>query len=169
MEPRNEKPITIRINKKNVPVSKEIKGAWYEMINRNRYFARKTYSCGQPDFRVCCGDCPLCPWYRQGIVWNFGEERIGDGADIDSMSGTYAPVDNSPGPAELAESRDTVERVLKYARSVCEDGDLILAMRMEGLSSHEIAKRLDTPQKTMYRRIRKLMAAVGQYYIMYFM
>ena len=58
---------------------------------------------------------------------------------------------------------------MKYARLVCEDGDLILAMRMEGLSSHEIAKRLDTPQKTMYRRIRKLMAAVGQYYIMNFM
>ena len=79
--------------------------------------------------------------------------------------GEHLAVDSEPGPAEIAEQTDTIERMLAQARLICEDGDLILTMCMEKLSSYEIGNRLGISQTKAYRRIQKLMNELRGYYI----
>jgi DNA-directed RNA polymerase specialized sigma24 family protein len=160
---------TITINDRKIINSKEQQRALYKMINDNRREAQRTHSCGQSDYRRCCGDCPLCPWYRPGILITLEEERMGNGYDKENTHGKYLPTDITPGPSEVYEQKDTVERILKYAREVCPDGDLILTMRMENLSTYEIAERLEIPQKTAYRHLKKVVEECGKYYLEHFM
>ena len=94
---------------------------------------------------------------------------MGNGYEKNNTHGKHLPADIIPSPSEVYEQKDTVERILKYAREVCPDGDLILTMRMENLSTYEIAERLGIPQKTIYRRLKKVVEACGKYYIEHFM
>ena len=79
--------------------------------------------------------------------------------------GEYLGADPAPGPEEIVEQADTVERMLAHARRICEDGDLILKMCMDQLSSYEIGRQLGIPQKTAYRRIQKLKSELHKYYV----
>ncbi len=167
MKSQSNNAITLKINGQKVQINNEIKGAWFKMINNTRNTARSTHSCGQSDYRLCCGDCPLCPWKVSGIIMSFSNTHFN--GDTETIPGGFVLADAAPGPDEIAESDDTVERILKYARTVCEDGDLILTMRMEGLPGKEIASRLAVPKRTMERRIKKLMAEIRDYYINFFM
>ena len=145
-----EKKITIRINGIKIEITEEIKRSWYKMINDTRHEAQRNGTCGQADYRRCSGDCALCPRQLTGNFVSYEE--------------AFTTADPAPGPAETAEQADTLERMLAQARSLCEDGDLILTMCMEKLSSHEIGSRLGIPQKTAYHRIRRLLKELRDYY-----
>lgn len=164
-----ESKITITLNGEEIGISKEMKGAWYKMINDVRRLAYKTCSCSQTDFRQCCGDCQLCHWSRPGILVPLHEDLDGFGYDGNVLRTKLTPANDEPGPADIVESADTVERLLKHARSVCKDGNLILAMTAEKLSSYEIAHRLGLSQTAICHRLKKIRAAVKAYYIENFM
>ena len=164
MDPRESK-ITITINGEEIEISKEMKGAWYKMINDTRNEARKNGTCGQTTYWCCNGDCAACPWHFSGIFVSYEETFMTDAPEHSVAYGEHLAVDPAPGPAEFAEHMDTIERMLAQARLICEDGDLILTMCMEKLSSYEIGNRLGIPQKTAYRRMRKLLKELREYYI----
>ncbi len=166
--PKN-KVIIIHIEGNEVQINNEIKGAWYKMINDTRNLARRNHTCGQANYRLCCGDCPLCPWQLQGNILSINESPLGNCTEMDILPGESIPADTAPGPAEIVETSDTIQRILKYASSICEDGDLILAMCIEGLPSQKIAIRMGIPRRTMDYRIKKIQKEVRKYYIEFFM
>ncbi len=170
---------TITINGIKVEVNEEIKRSWYKMINDTRNEARKNATCGQESYWRCGGDCAICPWQISGKIVSYEEAFMtngpvhgvayGEHLDADRMrgaaNGEHLGPDPAPDPAEIAEQADTVERMLAHARRTCEDGDLILKMCMDQLSSYEIGRQLGIPQKTAYRRVKKLMTELREYYI----
>ena len=160
-----EKKITIKINGIEIEITGEMKRSWYKMINDTRNEARKNGTCGQTNYWRCNGDCAICPWHFSGIFVSYEETFMTDDPEHSVAYGEHLAVDPTPGPAEIAEHTDTIERMLAQARLICEDGDLILTMCMEKLTSYEIGSRLGIPQKTANRRIRKLLKELRDYYV----
>lgn len=160
----------IRIGDETVVIDGEVKKAWDKAINNTRNQARKMSACGQPDFRCCCGDCPLCPWYRDHV--NISMDKKGtdwlDRQTADPGNRPYAPVQEKNDPADLVGEQDAIETIMKQAQKACEDGAQILRLMMEDYSSYEIAKEIGIPQRTAYRRIQKLRMSLASYYRRYF-
>ena len=160
-----EKKNRIKIDGTEIEVTVEMKKSWYKMINDTRNEARKKGTCGQTSYWRCNGDCAICPWHFSGIFVSYEETFMTDEPERGVAYGEHLAADHAPGPAEIAEQTDTVERMLAQARLICEDGDLILKMCMEKLSSYEIGNRLGISQTKAYRRIQKLMNELRGYYI----
>jgi len=170
MKTPNGKFIKITINGQEIEIDDQIKGAWYKMINDVRRSAHNTNSCGQSDYRRCCGDCLICPWHCCGIFVSIEDDfRNNDYSSQNGKSTEYMPIEYVNGPEEQIVYEDMLAHILRYAGKVCENGDLILTMHMEKLSTSEIAKRLNIPQRTAYDRLRKVLIKVQSYYLKYFL
>jgi DNA-directed RNA polymerase specialized sigma24 family protein len=155
---------TIKIDGIEIEITGEMKRSWYKMINDTRNEARKNGTCGQTSYWRCDGDCAICPWHFSGIFVSYEETFMTDEPDHSVAYGEHLAADTEPGPAEIAEYSDTIERMLAQARLICEDGDQILTMCMAKRTSYEIGNRLGIPQKTAHRRIRKLQNELREYY-----
>ena len=163
----------IRIGDETVALDGEVKKTWDKAINNARNYARKTNACGQPDFRCCCGDCPLCPWYRNyrdsiNISMDDKDPEWINRLSSNPGKRSYMPAQEINDPADLIGERDAIDAVMKQAQRSCEDGAQILQLMMENCSSYEIAKEIGIPQRTAYRRIQKLRMSLANYYRRHF-
>ena len=145
----------ITIDGKTVPVTDEQKKAWYEMANAARKYARRFGTCGQPDFRKCCGDCTLCAFQREGaFIYSDDRQRFADGFS----EGKLAPMAPAPTPEEQVENADMWRWLYEEADTIVKCGRDILSLRLEeGLSERKIGERLDIPWPTVHSRLNTLL------------
>ena len=160
--------ITINFNGTDVEINESMKRAWYKMINDTRRYAKKKQMCAQKNYMHCCGDCALCPWIVASPVEIHEAGFAGKLNSPDTLFNLEDLVDENPGPEELVEYADMLDHLFEHARSICKDGDLILTMIIEKLSTHEIARRLGITQSTAYYRINKVLNSVRRYYLEHF-
>ncbi len=157
----NEFPRYAIIDGKKVPLTLEQQKAWYEMVNKARRYARNYGTCGQPDFRKCCGDCALCPYDREGaFIYADDLNRYGDGFAF----GVYAPAHPEETPDRKVEDEDKWAWLYREADKTAKDGQIILRLYMEdGLSARQIAKQTGIAKSTVMDRLNKLLAFIREH------
>lgn len=151
----------VLIDGQKVPLTPEQRKAWLTMINDVRRQARKAGTCGQPDFRKCCGDCGLCPWQTEGLfVYMDDRDRYVDGF----AAGSLAPANPQMPIDREYEEKDMWERLYSAADDLVQRGEEILRMAMEeGLSSHEISRRTGIAKSTVVDRMNKLLGFIREH------
>ncbi len=154
----NEFPRYAMIDGKKVPLTQEQQKAWYEMVNKTRRYARNYRTCGQPDFRKCCGDCALCPYDREGaFIYADDRDRYADGFAY----GRYAPASPQETPEEKAENNDKWVWLYREAEKTVICGKNILQLYLEdGLSARQIANHTGIAKSTVVDRLNKLLAFI---------
>ena len=149
------------INGEKVPVTYAQRKGWYEMVNNTRRYARTFKTCGQADFRKCCGDCGLCAYKREGLLismddpYQFGKEHSCGGSPPDASSLTAE---------EEVLKQETREWLYQEAEKIVTRGGEILYLKIEiGLSAHQISMETGIAKTTVVGRIRKLIRFIREH------
>ena len=158
-----QKECYITINQEKITVTKEIHAVWEHTKDKVFYQARKEGTCGKNNYATCSGDCGLCRWSKEGQKISLDDEKYHFHCEENGPKRDYSPVEKVPTPADIAEEKDMVERILEQAKQVCPSGDIILSMYAEGYSTYEISEETGIPQKTVYRKIQKLKSCLAQF------
>ena len=178
MNTQENKGYYIRIDDQDITVSKEIRDAWNKPKDKTWYEARKIGACRCPSFRICTGDCGTCKWNTQGKVISYDDERYHDlfvnGCTARSLkpveeipdpseivngctARSLKPVEEIPDPSEIIAEEDRFSRILRQADLLCECGSIIFQLHYKRYSTHEISAETGIPQKTVYRRLQKIL------------
>ena len=124
--------------------------AWNHFKSHVRAAARRTYSCGQPDFRKCKADCGCCPWQQNGILLHydaFDEKGLG------YLMHGYG----CPSPEDLLSQRERMQQLYMFLDAVVDKGSEILRLRMlEDKTFDEIARLTGLKLTTVRYRLQKL-------------
>lgn len=143
----------IMVDGQRVYLSQSQQKAWDKLINDTRNDARRTKSCMQPDYRLCIGDCGLCAWRGEGILVSVDDENFEDSlchAERASLS--------IESPENQLLEKDTMARLLTYAREAYPGGDRILELALSfGYSSQEISDITGIPYQTANRRLKMML------------
>lgn len=151
----------VNIDGKSVPLTNDQRKAWNKMATAARKYAQRFGTCGQPDYRKCCGDCALCAFQRAGaFIYADDRERYVDGF----AEGPLAPADTAPTPEDSVADKDAWEWLYREADCLVKCGRDILFLHMEeGLSERKIGDRLDIPWPTVHSRLNKLLAFIREH------
>ena len=149
------------VDGKRIPLTPEQRRAWNEMVNRNRRYARNFGTCGQADYRRCCGDCGTCPYKTEGaFIYADDRERYADGF----ASGKLAPANPGKSVEQFVEDSDTWSWLYREAdRTVRRGRDILCLYFEEGLSAHQIADRTGIAKSTVVDRLNKLLAFIREH------
>ena len=157
MNTQENKGYYIRIDDQDITVSKEIRDAWNKPKDKTWYEARKIGACRCPSFRICTGDCGTCKWNTQGKVISYDDERYHDLFVNGCTARSLKPVEEIPDPSEIIADEDRFSRILRQADRLCECGSIIFQLHYRKYSTHEISAETGIPQKTVYRRLQKIL------------
>lgn len=151
----------VTVGGKAVALTEDQRKAWNKMINDTRRYARSFGTCGQPDYRKCCGDCAQCAFQRLGA---FISTDVCDKYSDGFAEGPLAPFDPSPTPEDSVVSKDTWEWLYTQADKLAARGKDILSLHLEeGLSERKIGERLGIPWPTVHSRLNKLLAFIHEH------
>lgn len=154
MENQNKKSRYVIIGGERVFLNPAQQKAWDKFINDARNKARRNGTCGQPNYRLCFGDCACCPYQIAGRMVSMDDKRYGDGFS----NGSFAPAQKAIDPDQIVILSMTVESIMREAARRERNGDLILRLRFEeGLSTYKIAERLEMRQTTVNDALNRLL------------
>lgn len=154
MENQNKKSRYVIIGGERVFLNPAQQKAWDKFINDARNKARRNGTCGQPNYRLCFGDCACCPYQIAGRMVSMDDERYGDGFS----TGPFASAQKAIDPDQIVILSMTVEAIMREATHRERNGDLILRLRFEeGLSTYKIAERLEMCQTTVNDALNRLL------------
>ena len=77
MEDQNKAQRYVIVEGQKVYLSAEQQKIWDKFINDARNEARRTGSCGQPDYHLCDGDCIACRWHHEGKITSLQDQNHG--------------------------------------------------------------------------------------------
>ena len=149
------------VDGRKIPLTREQQKAWFEMINRNRYYARNFGLCAQPDYRRCGGDCCLCSCQQEGaLIYTDDRDRYGDGF----ASGKYAPAIPPVSVEKQVSDADAWAWLYREADKTARQGGDILRLYLEdGLSAHQIASRTGIAKSTVVDRLNRLLTFIREH------
>lgn len=141
-----------RATGEKIPVSKEVRDAYYGEAARIRMKEQAHGRCVCPQSKVwvCDGDCLTCEYRRSG-----------DLASLDVPIGEDTLLDMVPSEAPAIEGiiadRDLLDCLFARLRELDPDADTIIAMWMDDdkVSDRTITKALGRPQRTFADQMRK--------------
>ena len=148
----------IKVGNQKVEVSDEVIKFQDRMINRTYHEARKIRACSCPSYRQCRGECAACRWQTEGAFISYDNESVGSCISSARDAYLFNPAANPRDPFEIVAERELFENACRRAGEICEKGDVILRMNYEKYSTHEIADAIGVPQKTVYRRLQRILA-----------
>ena len=150
----------VPINGQKVHLTPEEQRAYDQMINHERYRARKNKSCSQPDYHKCRGDCAVCPYHVYGTTVSVDDETYDDG----NARRNKTPLLTSPAPDESISAKDSCRRIYRKADELYKNGARILYMKtVEGRSTYEISEELGMPQTTVNKYVNRLLAYLREH------
>ena len=138
-------------------MSAEQKKEWARMISRTRNRAHKEGSCGQPDYRKCCGDCEICSWRIQGNVYSLDDINFTGKNGVESLDAykELAPVAN---PEDDYAREDTISRIYTIADRIFPNGSgLLRGTYEEGKTLRVIAAEQNLLNQTALYRLQTLL------------
>ena len=147
-----------RTTGEKIPVSKEVRDAYYGEADRIRMMEQAHGRCVCPQSKVwaCDGDCLICAYRRSGDLASL-DVPIGE-------DGEETLLDTVPSEAPAIESiiadRDLLDRLFARLRELDPDADAIIAMWMDddSVSDRTIAKALGQPPRTFAAQMKKYRA-----------
>ena len=148
----------IKVGKQKVEVSDEVIKFQDKMNNRTYHEARKIRACSCPSYRQCRGECAECRWRTEGAFASYDDESVGSCISSARDAYLFNPAANPRDPFEIVAEQELFENAYRRAGKICEKGDVILRMNYEKYSTHEIADAIGVPQKTVYRRLQRILA-----------
>ena len=129
-----------RTTGEKIPVSKEIRDAYYGEAARIRMKEQAHGRCVCPQSKVwaCDGDCLICEYRRSGDLASL-DVPIGEDGEDTLMD------------------RDLLDRLFARLRELDPDADTIITMWMDddNVSDRAIAKALGRPQRTFADQMKK--------------
>lgn len=144
-----------RITKSKIPVSKEVRNAYYREAARIRMRAQAHGQCVCPQSEVwtCDGDCLVCEHRRSGDMASLDIPIGEDGEDtlLDMVP------DETPSIESVVADRDLLDRLFARLRELDPDADTIIGMWQADwkASDRAIAEALGRPQRTFADQMRK--------------
>ena len=157
-----------RATGEKIPVSKEIRDAYYREAARIRMKeqAHGRCVCSQKDVWACNGDCLVCEHHRSGDMASLDIPVGEDGEDtlLDMVP------DETPSIESVVADRDLLDRLFARLRELDPDADAIIAMWQADwndkpvseligeTAAHRdraIAEALGRPQRTFADQIKK--------------
>lgn len=144
-----------RATGEKIPVSKEIRDAYYREAARIRMKeqAHGRCVCSQKDVWACNGDCLVCEHHRSGDMASLDIPVGEDGEDtlLDMVP------DETPSIESVVADRDLLDRLFARLRELDPDADAIIAMWQAdwNVSDRAIAEALGRPQHTFADQMKK--------------
>lgn len=144
-----------RSTKTKIPVSKEVRDAYYGEAARIRMKAQAHGQCVCPQSKVwvCDGDCLVCEYRRSGDMDSLDIPVGEDGEDtmLDMIQ------DETPSIEGVVADRDLLDRLFARLRELDPDADAIIAMWQAdwNVSDRAIAEALCRPQRTFADQMKK--------------
>ena len=144
-----------RSTKTKIPVSKEVRDAYYGEAARIRMKAQAHGQCVCPQSKVwvCDGDCLVCEYRRSGDMASLDIPVGEDGEDtmLDMIQ------DETPSIEGVVADRDLLDRLFARLRELDPDADAIIAMWQAdwNVSDRTIAEALCRPQRTFADQMKK--------------
>lgn len=144
-----------RSTKTKIPVSKEVRDAYYREAARIRMKeqAHGRCVCSQKDVWACDGDCLVCEHYRSGDIASLDIPVGEDGEDtlLDMMP------DETPSIKSVIADRDLLDRLFARLRELDPDADTIIGMWQADwkVSDRAIAEALGRPQRTFADQMKR--------------
>ncbi len=151
----NQPFIYDRKTKTKIPVSREVRDAYYREAARIRMKEQDHGRCVCPQSKVwaCDGDCLTCEYHRSGDLASLDVPIGEDGEDT--------LLDMVPSEAPSIESviadRDLLNRLFARLRELDPEADTIIAMWQDNykVSDRAIAEALGRPQRTFADQMKK--------------
>ncbi len=152
---KHEPFIYIRATGEKIPVSKEVRDAYYREAARIRMKEQDHGRCVCPQSKIwaCDGDCLTCEYHRSGDLASL-DVPIGEDSENNLL-------DMGPSEATSIESviadRDLLNRLFARLRELDPDADTIIAMWQDNykVSDRAIAEALGRPQRTFADQMKK--------------
>ena len=144
-----------RSTKTKIPVSKEVRDAYYREAARIRMKeqAHGRCVCSQKDVWACDGDCLVCEHHRSGDIASLDIPVGEDGEDtlLDMMP------DETPSIESVIADRDLLDRLFARLRELDPDADTIIGMWQADwkVSDRAIAEALGRPQRTFADQMKR--------------
>lgn len=144
-----------RATGEKIPVSKEIRDAYYREAARIRMKAQAHGQCVCPQSEVwaCDGDCLACEHRRSGDMASLDIPIGEDGEDtmLDMVP------DVAPSIESVVADRDLLDRLFARLRELDPDADTIIGMWLDNdkVSDRAIAEALGRPQRTFADQMKK--------------
>ena len=144
-----------RSTKTKIPVSKEVRDAYYREAARIRMKeqAHGRCVCSQKDVWACDGDCLVCEHHRSGDIASLDIPVGEDGEDtlLDMMP------DETPSIKSVIADRDLLDRLFARLRELDPDADTIIGMWQADwkVSDRAIAEALGRPQRTFADQMKR--------------
>ena len=144
-----------RTTGEKIPVSKEVRDAYYGEAARIRMKEQAHGRCVCPQSKVwaCDGDCLICEYRRSGNLASLDVPIGKEGEDtLMDMVPSEAPAIES-----IIADRDLLDRLFARLRELDPDADTIITMWMDddNVSDRAIAKALGRPQRTFADQMKK--------------
>ncbi len=151
----NQPFIYDRETKTKIPVSREVRDAYYGEAARIRMKEQAHGRCVCPQRKVwaCDGDCLTCEYHRSGDLASL-DVPIGKAGE-DTLQ-DFVPSE-APSIESVIADRDLLDRLFARLRELDPDADTIIAMWMDddNVSDRAIAKALGRPQRTFADQMKK--------------
>ena len=144
-----------RITKTKIPVSKEVRDAYYREAARIRMKAQAHGQCVCPQSEVwaCDGDCLVCEHHRSGDMASLDIPIGEDGEDtmLDMVP------NEAPSIESVVSDRDLLDRLVARLRELDPEADTIIGMWQADwkVSDRAIAEALGRPQRTFADQMKR--------------
>ncbi len=151
----NQPFIYDRKTKTKLPVSREVRDAYYGEAARIRMKEQAHGRCVCPQSKVwaCDGDCLTCEYHRSGGLVSLDVPISEDGEDtLQDLVPSETPSIES-----VIADRDLLNRLFARLRELDPDADTIIAMWQDNykVSDRAIAEALGRPQRTFADQMKK--------------
>lgn len=151
---RGTEDMCIAIDGKSAFVNDLQAKVWFQYQTRVRREARKTHSCGQPDYRKCKADCNLCRWQQNGILLHYD-------AFSEKWLSTQMHESCFPSAENMYCWNELLQEIYAFSDTVVDKGSELLCLRMvECKTIEEIACMTGLPYTTVRYRLEKLTAVL---------
>lgn len=153
---KNQQPfIYIRSTGEKVPVTKEVRDAYYGEAARIRMKEQAHGRCVCPQSKVwaCDGDCLTCEYHRTGDLASL-DLPIGENEESTLMDTVPS---EAPSIESIIEDRDLLDRLFARLRELDPDANIIISMWRENwkVSDRAIAEALGRPQRTFADQMKR--------------
>lgn len=147
--------IYIRSTGEKVPVTKEVRDAYYGEAARIRMKEQSHGRCVCPQSKVwtCDGDCLTCEYHRTGDLASL-DLPIGENEESTLMDTVPS---EAPSIESIIEDRDLLDRLFARLRELDPDANTIISMWQENwkVSDRAIAEALGRPQRTFADQMKR--------------
>ena len=150
---QNHPFICDRTTGEKIPVSKEVRDAYYGEAARIRMKEQAHGRCVCPQSKVwaCDGDCLICEYRRSG---NLASLDVPIGKEGEDTLMDMVPSE-TPAIESIIADHDLLDRLFARLRELDPDADTIMWMDDDNVSDRAIAKALGRPQRTFADQMKK--------------